>query len=169
MKFFSAVASLFIVLGCGIMSVIFELPERHIERDVKIEELVGTWKVTPESESDVNSWVNQQPDWGIVSPWKTFTLNGDGSCKVELQANWLGDFYADLATKSMNSCSWKLEKEKNLSDNTSPVLKLDFEYPGNYTAMFSLHLFEEDGKLILWNFIGDPDDFVTQDFVKLTQ
>jgi hypothetical protein len=169
MKFFSTVALLSIVLGCGIMSVIFGLPERYVERDVRLEELVGAWKVTPESESDVNSWINQQPDWGIKAPCKTFILNSDGSCKVEIQPDWLGDFYSDLATNNMVSCSWKLDKEKNLSDKISPVLKLDFEYPNNYNAMFSLYVFEENSELILWVFIGDADDFLPQDFIKVKQ
>jgi len=148
------------------MSLIFGLPDRYIKRDVKVNEMVGTWSVTPDSESDVNSWVNRYPDWGIDAPWKTFTLNDDGSCKVEIQTDWLSDFYSDLATNHMTSCSWNLAKKENLNNQISPVLELNFEYPNNYTAMFSLYIFEENSKLIVWNFIGDPDDFLPQDFVK---
>ena len=56
---FPAVASLLIVFGCGILSAIFGLPERYIERDVTAEEMVGTWNVTPDSEADVNDFVPQ--------------------------------------------------------------------------------------------------------------
>jgi hypothetical protein len=168
MKFFSAIGSLSILFGCGIMSLIFGLPERYIERDVKADEMVGTWNVTPDSEADVNKFVGTFPDWGATAPWKTFTLNNDGSCIVEIKNDWLGNFYSDLATVNMTSCSWNLAREKNLSDKISPVLELEFGYPDNYgTALFSLYIFEENGKLITWNFIGDADDFLPQDFVKV--
>ena len=147
--------------------MIFELPERYIERDVKTEEMVGTWNVTSESEADVNKFLRTSPGWSISAPWKTFTLNSDGSCSVEIKNDWLGDFYSDLATKSMKSCSWNLAREENLSHKISPVLDLDFEYSDAYSTSFSLYIVEEDGKLILWNFIGDPDDFLPQDFVKM--
>ncbi|HNE06172.1 MAG TPA: hypothetical protein PLT08_16725 [Anaerolineales bacterium] len=167
MKFISTVASLFIVFGCCILSAIFELPERYIERDVKVEEMVGTWNLTSDSEADVNTWINYHWDWGIDAPWKTFTLNKDGSCKVEFQSEWLSS--SDLATTNVISCTWKLEKEENLSDKISPVLKFKFEYSDKGTSMFSSYLFEENNKMIVWNFIGDPDDFITQDFVKVKQ
>jgi hypothetical protein len=167
MKFFSAVASFFIIFGCGIMNVIFELPERYIEREVSVEEMIGTWNVTSDGESRVNNFVKTYPEWGASAPWKTFTLKSDGSCNVELKNDWLGDFHSALAAKSMTSCSWSLAKEENLSNKMSPVLKLAFEYSKNYSAKFSLYIFEENGKLIVWDFIGDPDDFLPQDFIKV--
>ena len=167
MKYISTIASLFIIFGCGILSAIFGLPERYIERDVKVEEMVGTWNVTSDSEADVNTWINHHWDWGIGAPWKSFTLNEDGSCKVEFQDEWLSS--SDLATSDITSCTWNLAKEENLSDKISPVLKFNFEYSDEGTAIFSSYLFEENSRLIVWNFIGDPDDFITQDFVKVKQ
>jgi len=169
MKFFSSVVSLLIIFGCGIMTVLFGLPERYIERDVNMDEMVGTWSVTPESESYVNSWVNRHYDWGIIAPWRSFMLNGDGSCKIEIQTDWLDASYSKLPTANMTSCSWTLDKERNPSNKISPVLELTIEYPNNYGGIFSLYIFEENGGLIVWNFIGDPDDFLPQDFVKLKQ
>ena len=61
MKFISSLASLSIIFGCGILSLMFGLPERYIERDVKEEEMVGTWSITPDSESDVNDFLQRYP------------------------------------------------------------------------------------------------------------
>lgn len=170
MKFISPIASLYIVLGCGILSAIFGLPERYIERDVKPEEMVGTWSITSDSETDVNDFVREFPDWGASAPWKTFTLNSDGSCKLEFEDDWLGKSYSnDVISNSITSCSWNLAMEENLSGKTSPVLKLEIEYPNNHYMMYSLYIFEENSELTLWDFIGDPDDFYPQDFVKVKE
>src|SRR6266498_2905065 len=53
MKLLSAFVSTSIIFGCGILSVIFGLPERYIERDITPEEMVGTWNITSDSEADV--------------------------------------------------------------------------------------------------------------------
>jgi hypothetical protein len=170
MKFFSIIASLVTVFGCGIMSFIFDLPERYIERDVKTKELVGTWNITPESEVDVNNFIKKFPDWGGFAPWKTFTLNGDGSCSIEIYAAWLGDSYSnDEPTVKTTSCNWNLAKEENLSNKISPVVELSFSYSGSNGQMWSFYIYEENSKLILWSFIGDADDFRPQDFVKVEQ
>ena len=170
MKFFSIIASLVIVFGCGIMNVIFELPERYIERDVKAEEMVGIWNIAPDSEVDVNNFIEKFPDWDGFAPWKTFTLNSDGSCSVELDTAWLGDSYSnDVAVVKTTSCNWNLAKQENLSNKISPVLELGFDYPDSNGLMTSLYIYEENSKLILWGFIGDPDDFRPQDFVKVEQ
>ena len=169
MKFISTLTSLSIIFGCGILSLIFGLPERYIERNVKTEEMVGTWSITPDSESEVNDFLQRYPSWGASAPWEAFTLNGDGTCNLKLKTDWLGDSYSDLNEDSVISCSWDLATEKNLSDKWTPVLELDLEYSNNYGALYSLYIYEENGKLIIWDFIGDPDDFHPQDFVIVEQ
>jgi hypothetical protein len=59
MKLLSAFVSIFIFFGCGILSVIFDLPERYIERDVTQEEMVGTCNITSYSEADVREFVSK--------------------------------------------------------------------------------------------------------------
>ena len=62
-----------------------------------------------------------------------------------------------------------LAEKENLSNKISPVLELGFDYPDSNGLMTSLYIYEENSKLILWGFIGDPDDFRPQDFVKVEQ
>jgi hypothetical protein len=167
MKFITAVALLSIFFGCGILNVIFGMPKRYIKRDVTPEEMVGIWTITSDSEADVKEFINRFPDWVAYTPWKTITLNDDGTCKVESDLNWMGeDHVSDTSVDKIISCSWELGKEENLNGKQSPVLEWNLEYSSNHGSMRSLYIYEENGELILWNFIGDPDDFRVQDFVK---
>lgn len=173
MKIFIGLATLVIVYGCGILSFVFDQPERYIAREVITGEMLGTWSITPDSEAEVTQFVQKYPDWGVPAPWKSITLNEDGSCDVKLEIGWLGaasvspteSYSKSVISNDITSCSWGLAKDENTSGKTSSVVKLALEYLGNYSALYSLYIVEENGGLILWNFIGDPDDFRMQDFV----
>ena len=181
MKIVLGFATFIVVFGCGIMNLIFDLPERYIERDVKIQEMVGTWNITAQSETDVNKFLKDFPGWGASAPWKTITLNSDGTCMVQLEIKWLRDeneistefprdpIPEDVKSNNITSCAWNLAKEKNLSNKISPIVEFDIEYPNRYGMKYSLYIYEENNKLILWNFIGDADDFLPQDFMKTGQ
>ena len=108
MKIILGFATFLFVYGCGIMSLFFELPERCIQRDVKPEEMVGTWNVTAESEADVNDFLKTFSDWGASIPWKTMRVNADGTCNVQIETGWLGNEYtllSDVLTNNMVSCA----------------------------------------------------------------
>jgi hypothetical protein len=173
MRFLAAVATLSLVLGCGIMSVIFGLPDRYVHREVQAGEMVGTWQITAKSEDDVNQFVKEFPDWHIMVPLTALTLNADGNCSMNLEPGWSGGGNSDPATTSTLSCAWQLAKENVLSDTdtddkTTTVLRLgSIDTQNGYYPEYSLYIYEENGRLILWNFIGDPDDFVPQDFAKV--
>jgi hypothetical protein len=49
------------------------------------------------------------------------------------------------------------------------MINLYFEYPKNYGMLNYLYIHEENNSLILWYFIGDPDDFRPQEFMKSNQ
>lgn len=168
MKFIAAISLLSIFFGCGIMSVVFGMPERYIERDVSTAEMIGTWNITSDSEADVKEFVKKFPGWVAYMPFTSITLNGDGTCSAAYQANWLNEAESsDTSVVHTTSCSWDLAKEENLSDKISPVIEVDFEFSTNHGMIQSLYIYEENGELIVWSFIGDPDDFRTQDFVKV--
>jgi hypothetical protein len=169
MKLLIVFVSISMIFGCGILSVIFGLPERYIEREITPEEVVGTWNITSDSESDVSDFVAKFPDWNAYMPFTSLTLNGDGTCSGEYRANWLDEVGSgDLSMIRTTSCSWDLVKEENLSAKISPVIRLAFRYTNNPDpgGGLPLYIYEESDELILWNFIGDPDDFRTQDFMK---
>jgi hypothetical protein len=169
MKLLSAFVSITIIFGCGILSAIFDFPERYIERDITPEEMVGTWNITSDSEADVREFATKFSDWHAYMPFTSLTLNGDSTCIGEYRANWLDKVASsDISIIRTTSCSWDLLKEENLSHKVSPVIRLDFEYSINIPGGgLPLYVYEENDRLIVWSFIGDPDDFSTQDFVKV--
>jgi hypothetical protein len=169
MKYLATTAAFVVMWGCGILSLIFDSPDRYIDREVRPQEMTGTWKIIPTGETEVDAWVMEEPDWGIYLPWKAMSLNEDGSCSVAIEPGWLRAAHADKAAGDLLSCAWKLSEIDNLDGEPVPGLELDLKYPGNYDMLYSLYLYEENGELVLWNFIGDPDDFQTQDFVKSGQ
>jgi len=187
MKFFLAVATLLVVFGCGIMNPSYDTPKRYIYigQDVKAKELVGTWEITPESETSIDKFINESKWWitDAPIPWKAITLNGDKTCNIKFEINWLpneNDYPTsvphplisnDVLVNDMVSCTWKISKRMRVSKEVKevPVVHLDFEYPNNTYDMYSLYIFVENGRLILWDFIGNPDYFIFQDFVKTKQ
>jgi len=180
MKFFLAVASLLVVFGCSTANhLIFGAPKRYIDRDAKAKEMIGTWEITPESVTSVDKFINESKWWitDAPIPWKAITLNGDKTCDVRFEINWLPNENAfptsvphplisnDVLVNDMVSCRWKISTRIRVNKEV-PAFHLDFEYPNNTYSMDSLYIYEENGRLILWDFIGNPDYFIFQDFVK---
>jgi hypothetical protein len=181
MKSLLAIGSVFLFFGCGILSFIFGLPDRYIKRDIETQELAGEWKMTPESEAELNKFRETFPDWPDFAPFKTIQLNSDKTCRVKLEIQWLPnyenspsgippeDIPNDVLTNNILACSWKITKTSGFSDSGNKEVR-DIEilisYPNNYDRTYSLFIYEENNALILWTFIGDPDDFVPQDFLK---
>jgi hypothetical protein len=182
-KFISSLLFSFLVLGCGIIEMLFPIdnfPQRYIEREVDKTELVGTWKITPDSEPRIKTYFEQiqngDLDWGPVrAPWKTITLNNDGTCKIEFEASW--DIENKVLTEpdAGSTCTWKVEKisgyDKELSSKYVPGLFVRFEHfneqEDQYYVYYSeSYIAEENNELVLWNFIGDPIQVEYQDFKK---
>lgn len=183
MKFFFVVALLLVVSGCSTAKdLIFGAPQRYIDRDVKAKEMIGTWEITSESETNVDKFINESKWWisDPPTPWKAITLNGDKTCNIKFETKWLPneDDYPtsvprplisnNILVNDMVSCTWKISTKMRVS-KAVPAIHFDFEYPNNTYSMDSLYIYEEDGKLILWDFIGNPDYFIFQDFVKTKQ
>lgn len=181
MKSLIGVGWVFLFLGCGIMSVVFGLPDRFIKRAVKAEELVGEWKITSDSEEKLNKFRETFPDWPGVAPFKTIQLSKDRTCQIKIESQWLPNYVnstsgmphdeipQDILANNILSCSWGIAKTRVFSDSGREEvqdLEISIDYPNNYRQTYGLFIYEENEALILWTFIGDPDDFVPQDFVK---
>ncbi|MBK9926162.1 MAG: hypothetical protein IPP66_12825 [Anaerolineales bacterium] len=172
---------IFIFLGCGILSLLFDVPNRYITREVQTQELAGEWRIKQESEERLQKFRDTFPDWPDLAPWKTIRLNNDGTCQVKLEIQWLPNYKDsppeishseipnDVLTNNILACSWEISTTNGITSEGNkdvPSVKISIEYPNNYSRTYNLYIYEENEDLILWNFIGDPDDFVPQDFVK---
>lgn len=164
-------------LGCGIIEMLFpaEFPQRYIEREVDRAELIGTWEITTESEAIINDHIGQDQTWETIdSPWKTISLNEDGSCQIDFEITWDPDNNVLTDPASLSTCAWKMDTALGYDENgyfkDVPGIVVSFnrydetldkyfiDYSKNYIA-------EENGELVLWDFIGETP-FYTQDFKK---
>jgi len=181
MKLISLFLFLLLLFTCGIGDALggIDIPQRYIERQVNHTELVGTWNLTTDSENNIQSYDLSSDIPHHPNPWKSITLNDDGTCHVDFESSWntWGD---DLGKPStLAACTWKLDTltgyDKDLSPKAVPGVSVRFEYfvasTNSYEVYdFDSYIAEENNQLILWNFVGDITDsavgFIFQDFKK---
>ncbi len=172
MRIISSVLISLVIFGCGIMSVIFGSPQPYIHRDVKTSELLGTWTVTAESAAKQDAGIERFPGWRAMVPWRSMTLTGDHSCQVNLEPKWLGEHEisglatAEASHAALASCKWELTTLSSVEDKNVTGLRVDAGTLGQAPIGADFYIDEDNGGLVLWNFIGDPDDFVTLDYRK---
>jgi hypothetical protein len=173
-------------MGCGIIEMLFPIdnfPQRYIEREVDEIELVGTWKITPDSEPRIKAYFEQIQNgdlyWGPIRvPWKTITLSKDGICQIEFEVSWDNENKVLTQPDAGSTCTWKIEKISGYDKKLSPKQVLGLfvrlehfnEQEGHYYVYYSeCYIVEENNELILWSFIGDPTQVEYQDFKKTNQ
>jgi len=184
MKVVSALLITCLIMGCGILEMLFPIdnfPQRYIERDVGENELVGIWNLTSDSELRMNAYFreNQNEDLSWEqAPWKTITLNEDGTCKISFEISWGIDNKVLTEPDAHSNCTWEIDKisgyGEDLSSKYVPGLFLRFEHYNKEEDMYYVYysepyLAEENNELVLWYFIGDPLERQYQDFKKTIQ
>lgn len=160
MKYVMAILAPLIILSCGIIDLFFpqEYPQRYIEREVNILELVGTWETTPDSEKRIDDYFKSpyQSPWGLYSPWKRIILYDDHTCEFEVEFSWTSydKNYRSFGTPS--PCTWKIDTISGYSVE-GDYIDVTGVRLGLYFTVSDLYFVEENGELILWNFIGGYD------------
>ena len=181
MKFTLALLAPFLLMTCGIIEVLFPLdyPQRYIEREVNQAELVGTWEITPDSEIRVNDYLQQKDVklWALKTPWKSISLHQDGTCEVDLELSWSLNDKVLGETDALATCTWQIDSilgyDKGGSFRHVPGLSVSFKHYNKEADMYNIYfsesyIVEENGELILWNFIGDSVSSF-QDFKKVSK
>jgi len=163
---------------CGIVELGFpDVPKRQFDRQVDKTEIIGAWELTPASETQLNALTEQESSWGIDSPWKSITLSSNGSCRVELEPSWLSA-HSDILklADTMESCMWDLEYVSGVYENNgvrnTPGIVLKFSHYNQAADIYELYpselrFFNRNGKLVLWDYIGNPNDAKYQDYEKV--
>jgi hypothetical protein len=172
MKYITGVTILAVMMGCGILNVIFDVPENYVHRDVQNNELVGTWKITPQSETDLKQFLHDFSGWGSNAPWETIKLNNDGTCEVKLIPDWLSkeggwDYTENVLINNMLSCTW--QQSSSLwypEDHVAKGIQFNLKYADYSINYFYLYVNEAEGEMVLWTFYGDADDFNSQEYKK---
>ncbi|MBX3036860.1 MAG: hypothetical protein KF758_08090 [Anaerolineales bacterium] len=179
MKSFSILMTLVLSMTCGIIEFLFpvEYPQRYIERDIKEDELIGTWKITADTETRIKDYFQDRDKFWPVSPtpWKSITLYQDNSCEAEIEFLWVSE--SDVFKEdAVLTCTWEIDKVHGYDEigQSKYVFGLSFSFE-NYNKqedkyyMYSpdAYIFEENNELIVWNFIGMPDNLSYQEFKKV--
>ena len=179
MKFISIFLLPFLFMTCGIVEFLFPVnyPQRYIQREVNKSELIGTWEITADSQARIESYL-QHPDKFLPvspSPWKSITLNNDGSCKVNLEISWTLNNDVLGEADALLICTWKIDKILGYDEQGSfkDVLGLviNFEYYNKQEDKYYVYdshsyIDEENNQLVIWDFIADPANLQYQDFHK---
>ncbi len=177
MRHIIAFSLLSIVLSCGFCEFVFtNIPQRYIEREVEDVELVGLWTLTQDSEARIIAYIDHDESRSIGTPWKTISVNPDGTCQVKPEMLWITKRESILNNSDIfASCTWKSKEVLGSSeDGTSkkvPGVFLRFERFNNQTEMYEVYytdlfISEENNELILWSYIGNPANVKYQDFKK---
>lgn len=147
------------------------LPDRTVKRDVFDYELYGDWILTGQSLKYLNKQQTDYPDWeSITYPSLRFELNEDKTVKAWIYEKYLSiSFFKYRVTvndSALISGKWTIGKDSYRTDTISTFknkLYLDF----NINAIVTLDIAENDGKIILWSYIGDPDNLYYQEYKKI--
>ena len=179
MKFTAIIFFPFLILTCGIIEFLFpvQFPQRYMDRDVEPKELVGTWQVTSDSQSRIDIYLQQQDEFWPISPapWNSIILNDNGSCKIELESSWAVDNEVLNEADALPTCTWKIDRllgyDEQGSSNYVTGLFVRFEHYNEQEDRYYVYysesfIAEEDNKLVIWNFIGNPSQIRYQNFER---
>lgn len=133
-------------------------PPPDLRRYVTQDELVGVWIHTASTERLI---ARDKPSG--TRPLKCqLTLRSDGTCDFD---SVYGLYYSLAYRKSTGS--WKLEHDTDGNSNRrrKNAIAFDMESP-EFAGNMYLNLKEKNGKLILWEWHGDPDSWEFIEYVK---
>lgn len=131
------------------------LPDRNLGRTVTPSEIVGTWRLTPESLRLL------ERDGFKPLPDQTFTMTfaEDGAARFASIDPW------EPTTYAVRAGTWALVH--GTPQGRTNVLELRLQGAGESGTSFVNWNFDEvGGSLVLWSFLGDPDSW---EFVEYTR
>jgi hypothetical protein len=136
-----------VLAGCGR----YFTPNINLDRYATKEEIVGTWRLLP-STLQLATRDGYKPSETLVHELE---FRADGSCTFESITEW-----AQKATYLSMQGTWTLEHdtERKGERKRKNELKLTLGSQG-----LEFYLTEEDGKVLLWYWWGDPDSW---EFIK---
>lgn len=170
---FAQLAVFALLPGCD---ELFGLPERHLERSVSRSELVGLWSATAGS-MEVLKRAGYRDHVSVDD--HRFELREDGSCSFRSFPHYAGpQAVVEVAGRipvpgyiSVEAgCSWRVVSDRIYVLNKErqvPVVELRMSSrraPILMSARFSVD--ERDGRLLLWDYVGDPEEERYIDFVR---
>ncbi len=137
----------------------FGLPDRNLKQYVSKNEVIGSWTMTAKSLSLLIRDGFQKKE-GHQYEIEIFP---DGTCRFQsVRGKFQGGIYHEVMG------NWKLEHDKTGDSNVKKKNTLQLQLPlSKSTSYHYLNFDKKDGKLILWNFYGDPDSWEFIEYTKV--
>ena len=149
------------------------LPDRHIKRQVVKEEFIGIWKTNEKSLNNLKYFGYDQHlkinDYQLI-------LNDNGSCTFVGYNDYHMINPSDDKEKNdymTATGNWEIKYDEKFStDNGNKEWGLiitfdnDFIRKNDFFGKALWYIYEENAKLILWTYAGDPDSVRYFDLIK---
>lgn len=130
--------------------------DRHLKRNVKAEELAGHWQAT-------ESAIESLREIGITERLSVAShqlhLSTDGTCRLRTFVNVPIPEPPDYQEYD-SGCKWRI-----LGD--APLQNLQFDLAPVPARAPYYYFGEESGKLLLWQYVADPDAWLYIEFEKV--
>lgn len=148
MKFAHSLILMIFFVGCGF------LPDIRLNRNVLPSEIVGVWTMTEDSFQDIKTDSDAASLKGTHSDF-WIEIREDGTLRY--------CSLLQMPTRVVDNVgTWKLQPRTDSSKGNELAILLDVN--GDYD--FVLDFTEDDGKLLLWTYFGDPDSWRLQQYQK---
>ncbi|MHC4167440.1 MAG: hypothetical protein ACYSWQ_10820 [Planctomycetota bacterium] len=133
-------------------------PAPDLRRYVTQEELVGVWVPTAATQRII---AKEEPSG--TEPLKCYiTLHADGTCEFD---SVYDHHYSPAYRKSPGT--WTLEHDTEGNSNVRKKNAIAFDMESKeFAGNMYLNLKEKKGKLVLWEWHGDPDSWEFIEYVK---
>jgi len=138
---------IFLLLTLMMTSCGFMYPDIRLSRDVVADEIVGFWILTDDSLRDIQT---SSEAASLTGKARDYSIEIRGDSTLQYRS------FMQMPTRTVDyQGSWKLV---SLADkNKSNRLDILLDIVGDYYISFDFT--EEDGRLTLWTYFGDPDSW----------
>lgn len=139
----------FAVAGCN---QALGLSDRHVKEAPQASELIGAWHPSQASLAHLREQglANSSP------PDHKITLGQGGGCRFRSHPDYSP---SGNALKEPESCTWSIARARAYIrhvEHDLPVVELRLQ-TGTHTTISRYYMTREEGALVLWQYIGDPD------------
>ncbi len=156
-------------------------PDRYIDREPEATELLGAWSLTAESLANLQKVKLSR----FATSDHSLRLEPDGRCRFRSYDHFSASDLSEFRSEYLDGleCSWSVSREVAFIRHRRadvPVVEIELTRGGEvcpppapgepepYTEIWMVRFYitEEDGRLILWSHVGDPDYDVYADWVR---
>ena len=136
-----------LLAGCG-------LPDIRLKRKVTPDELVGVWTMTQDSFEDIKT---DSEASGIKGSHKDYRIEIQQDCTLRYRS------LLQMPTRTVDyRGTWQLKPQTGSTKGDRLHLLLE----ANGTHSISFDFTEENRKLVLWTYFGDPDSWRLEKYEK---